>query len=54
MAKRKSPDLFDNLEPPGGGESGHEAAARGALLGGGHGPGSTSDVGCTRPRSRGT
>ena len=44
MAKRKSPDLFDNLEPAGGGESGHQAAARGALLGGGHGPGSTSDV----------
>src|SRR4249920_2680363 len=45
MAKRKSPDLFDNLEPPGGGESGRDAAARGGLLGGGgHGPGSTSDV----------
>ena len=40
MAKRKSPDLFDNLEPSGGGES-----ARGAMPpGGGHGPGSTSDV----------
>jgi hypothetical protein len=44
MAKRKSHDLFDNLEPPGGGESGRDAATRGALLGGGHGPGSTSDV----------
>jgi DNA gyrase subunit A len=41
MAKRKSPDLFDNLEPVGGGESGRGAMPPGA---GGHGPGSTSDV----------
>jgi len=45
MAKRKSPDLFDNLDAEGGGDEGREAAARGALLaGGGHGPGSTANV----------
>ena len=46
MAKRKSPDLFDNLDAPGADDSAKGAAARQALLGGGngHGPGSTADV----------
>jgi DNA gyrase subunit A len=47
MAKRKTPDLFDNLDAPGGGDdSAKGAAARQALLGGGNGqgPGSTADV----------
>ena len=48
MAKRKSPDLFDNID--GGGDegrdtTGRDATARGALLsGGGNGPGSTANV----------
>jgi DNA gyrase subunit A len=47
MAKRKSRDrsLFDNLDAGGAGEAGgRDAAVRGALLGGGHGPGSTANV----------
>ena len=44
MAKRTSPNLFDDLEPAGGGD-GRDAVTRGAPpSGGGHGPGSTSDV----------
>ena len=43
MAKRKTPDLFDNLEPAGSGDSGRDAASRSGLLSGG-GPGSTADV----------
>jgi len=45
MAKRKTPDLFDNLEPAAPGDAAAGAAARRALLGGdGHGPGATSDI----------
>jgi len=49
MAKRKSPDLFDNIDGGGGDEgrdtTGRDATARGALLsGGGNGPGSTANV----------
>jgi DNA gyrase subunit A len=44
MAKRKTPDLFDNLDAPGSGDGGREAAVRGALLTGGGGPGSTANV----------
>src|SRR5258708_20973955 len=39
MAKRKSPDLFDNLEPDEGATAQHEAVVRSALLGGGNGAG---------------
>ncbi|HKB09161.1 MAG TPA: DNA topoisomerase IV subunit A [Vicinamibacterales bacterium] len=44
MAKRKTPDLFDNLDA--GGDEAANASARKALLGGGngHGPGTTADV----------
>src|SRR6266511_1555323 len=35
MAKRKSPDLFDNMEPGDGGNAARDAAARSSLLGGG-------------------
>ncbi|HXI30392.1 MAG TPA: DNA topoisomerase IV subunit A [Vicinamibacterales bacterium] len=50
MAKRKTPDLFDNLDTGGGDDAaaGKDAAARQARPGGGggngHGPGSTADV----------
>jgi DNA gyrase subunit A len=47
MAKRKTPDLFDNLDAPGGGDDGaKDAAVRQALRGGGNGqgPGSTADI----------
>src|SRR5256714_11424546 len=46
MAKRKNPDLFDNLDAPGGDDGAKGAAARQALLGGGsgQGPGSTVDI----------
>ena len=49
MAKRrKRPDhsLFDQIDTAGAGETstGSEAAVRGALLSGGHGPGSTANV----------
>ena len=45
MAKRKTPNLFDNLDAGGGDEAAANAAARKALLGGdGHGPGSTADI----------
>ncbi len=45
MAKRKSPDLFDNIDPAGG-DDGRDTTARGAILsgGGGHGPGTTANV----------
>jgi DNA gyrase subunit A len=45
MAKRKTPDLFDNLDA-GGDAAAANATARQALLGGGngHGPGSTADI----------
>ena len=42
MAKRKSPDLFDNMDPSGG-DTGRDAAVRGSLPGG-SGPGTTSNV----------
>src|SRR5438105_247526 len=45
MAKRKTPDLFDNLDAGGADDAAASAAARTALVGGdGHGPGSTSDI----------
>jgi DNA gyrase subunit A len=45
MAKRKTPNLFDNLDAGGGDEAAANAAARKALLGGdGHGPGATADI----------
>ncbi len=47
MAKRRPRDrsLFDDMEAGGAGETGgRDAAIRGALLGGGHGPGSTANV----------
>ncbi|HJZ78358.1 MAG TPA: DNA topoisomerase IV subunit A [Vicinamibacterales bacterium] len=47
MAKRKTPDLFDNLDAGGATDgAATDASARQALLGGGngHGPGSTADV----------
>ena len=45
MAKRKTPDLFDNLDAGGADDAAANAAARTALVGGdGHGPGSTSDI----------
>src|SRR3954463_10599475 len=43
MAKRKAPDLFDNLDAGGDSNAGRDAA-RGALLPGGGGPGSTANV----------
>src|SRR5207248_3146829 len=46
MAKRKTPDLFDNLEPERG-DTAANAAARRSLLGGGgdgQGPGTTAQV----------
>jgi DNA gyrase subunit A len=45
MAKRKTPDLFDNLDAGGADDAAANAAARKTLLGGdGHGPGSTADI----------
>src|SRR6267142_2462456 len=46
MAKRRPRDrsLFDDMEAGGGETGGRDAAIRGALLGGGHGPGSTANV----------
>jgi len=45
MAKRKAPDLFDNLDAGGADDGAKTAAARQALVGGnGQGPGSTADV----------
>src|SRR4051794_22681429 len=45
MAKRKTPDLFDNMDAGGGDPAaGRDAAVRGALLPGGGGPGSTANV----------
>jgi len=45
MAKRKAPDLFDNLDAGGTDDGAKTAAARQALVGGnGQGPGSTADV----------
>jgi DNA gyrase subunit A len=45
MAKRKTPDLFDNLDAGGDDTAAKHAAARQAIAGGnGHGPGSTADV----------
>src|SRR4051794_31326729 len=46
MAKRKTPDLFDNLDAPDGDAGAKGAAARQALRGGGNGQGagSTADI----------
>jgi DNA gyrase subunit A len=45
MAKRKTPDLFDNLDAGGADDGAKTAAARQALVGGnGQGPGSTADI----------
>src|SRR5437867_2447197 len=46
MTKRKprAQSLFDHLQEGDDGSAGRDAAVRGALLGGGHGPGSTANV----------
>ena len=45
MAKRKTPNLFDNLDAGGPDDAAANAAARKGLVGGdGHGPGSTADI----------
>src|SRR6476620_6659424 len=45
MAKRKNPDLFDNLDAGGADDGAKTAAARQGLVGGnGQGPGSTADI----------
>src|SRR5256885_17111580 len=45
MAKRKTPNLFDNLDAGGPDNAAANAAARKGLVGGdGHGPGSTADL----------
>jgi len=44
MAKRKTPDLFDNLDAGGADDAPAKAAARQPVGGNGHGPGTTADV----------